>query len=51
MIFDLDLIKTVYTDFKSKVDEAKKLLDRPVTYTEKVLYSHLNWNIPCEPMK
>jgi len=39
MIFDLDLIKTVYKNFKTKVDDAKKLLGRPMTYTEKVLYN------------
>lgn len=48
MIFDLDLIKTVYTNFKSKVDEAKKLLGRPMTYTEKILYAHL-WEKPDQP--
>lgn len=48
MIFDLDLIKTVYKNFKTKTDEARKLLDRPMTYTEKVLYTHL-WNKPNKP--
>lgn len=48
MIFDLDLIKTVYKNFKTKVDDAKKLLGRPMTYTEKILYAHL-WNKPDKP--
>lgn len=48
MIFDLDLIKTVYTNFKSKVDDAKKILGRPMTYTEKILYAHL-WEKPSKP--
>ncbi len=48
MIFDLNLIKTVYKNFKTKVDDAKKLLGRPMTYTEKVLYTHL-WNKPDKP--
>ncbi|MBS1552284.1 MAG: aconitate hydratase [Bacteroidetes bacterium] len=48
MIFDLDLIKAVYKNFKSKVDDAKKLLGRPLTYTEKILYAHL-WNKPDKP--
>ena len=48
MIFDLDLIITVYKNFKAKTDEARKLLDRPMTYTEKVLYTHL-WNKPVKP--
>jgi aconitate hydratase A / 2-methylisocitrate dehydratase len=44
-MFDLDIIKKVYSGFKEKVDGAKKVLGRPMTYTEKVLYSHL-WNKP-----
>ncbi len=43
MIFDLDLIKTVYAGYKTKVDAAMKILGRPMTYTEKILYAHL-WN-------
>ncbi len=41
MIFDLDLIKSVYNDFKNKVDGAKAKIGRPMTYAEKILYSHL----------
>lgn len=41
MIFDIDLIRKVYTEFKNKVDETKKILGRPLTYAEKILYSHL----------
>lgn len=41
MIFDLDLIRKVYTEFKNKVDETKKILGRPLTYAEKILYTHL----------
>lgn len=42
MVFDLDLIKKVYTEFEGKVAGAKKLLNRPMTFTEKVLYAHLH---------
>lgn len=48
MIFDLDLIKKVYSGFKIKVDDAGKILNRPMTYTEKILYSHL-WEKPKKP--
>jgi len=48
MIFDLDLIKTVYKNFKSRVDDARKILNRPMTYTEKILYAHL-WQKPDKP--
>ncbi len=45
-MFDLDLIKKVYSEFKGKVDAAKKTLNRPMTYAEKILYAHL-WNEPA----
>ncbi|HWQ82902.1 MAG TPA: aconitate hydratase [Ignavibacteria bacterium] len=41
MAFDLDLIKLVYKSHKDKVDFAKKILGRAMTYTEKILYAHL----------
>jgi aconitate hydratase len=47
-MFDLDLIKKIYSEFKSKIDEAKKVLNRPMTYSEKILYSHL-WNKDVTP--
>jgi len=43
MMFDLDLIKAVYKKFPEKVEAARKLLGRPLTLTEKILYTHL-WN-------
>jgi len=42
MIFDLDMIKKVYTEFPGKVDKAKALLNRPLTLAEKILYAHLH---------
>nr|HMQ78609.1 aconitate hydratase [Ignavibacteria bacterium] len=47
-MFDLDLIKKVYSGFKGKVDAAKKVLGRPMTYAEKILYAHL-WNETVTP--
>lgn len=41
MIFDFELIKSVYQGFKSKVDKAKSILNRPLTAAEKILYAHL----------
>ena len=40
-MFDLDLIKKVYSELPEKVAKAKKLLNRPMTYAEKILYAHL----------
>jgi aconitate hydratase len=44
-VFDLDLIKKVYSEMPGKVDAARKMLNRPLTLTEKILYSHL-WEKP-----
>lgn len=41
MIFDLDMLKKHYQDFASKVDSAKKVIGKPLTLAEKILYAHL----------
>jgi aconitate hydratase len=41
MVFDLDLIKKVYAAIPEKVNEARKLVGRPLTLAEKILYAHL----------
>ena len=41
MTFDLDMIKKHYKNMPSRVDIARDVLKRPLTYTEKVLFSHL----------
>jgi aconitate hydratase len=41
MVFDLDLIKKLYGAMPSKVDAARKLVGKPLTLAEKILYSHL----------
>ncbi len=41
MLFDLNLIKTVYGELPGRVDKVKETLGRPMTLSEKILYSHL----------
>jgi len=41
MIFDLDVIRDVYAQRAARVAQAREVLGRPLTFTEKVLYSHL----------
>ena len=41
MVFDLDLIKKLYSEMPAKVDAARKTLGRPLTLAEKILYAHL----------
>src|SRR5829696_6758035 len=40
MLFDLDLIKKVYSEFPTRVGTARNLLGRALTLSEKILYSH-----------
>ena len=47
-MFDLNIIKAFYEEIPSRVSNARKLIDRPLTLTEKILYSHLNKN-PSSP--
>lgn len=51
MIFDLDMIKAVYNRFQLKVGMARKVVGRPLTYSEKILYSHLFDGNPSEAYK
>ena len=46
MAFDIDMIKKVYAEYPAKVVKARALLGRPLTFTEKILYSHLSDELP-----
>ncbi|NNE25522.1 MAG: aconitate hydratase, partial [Saprospiraceae bacterium] len=48
MPFDIQMIRNMYDKFASRVDEAKKVLGRPLTLSEKILYSHLHENSPLQ---
>ena len=41
MVFNLDMIKKVYASYPQRVEAARKVLNRPLTFTEKILYTHL----------
>ena len=43
MAFNIDMIEKVYDEIKTKVDKARELTKKPLTLSEKILYSHL-WN-------
>jgi len=46
MAFDLEMIRKVYADFGNRVEAARKVVGRPLTLTEKILYAHL-WESPA----
>ena len=41
MAFDIDMIKGVYANMAKRVDEARNIVGKPLTLSEKILYSHL----------
>jgi aconitate hydratase len=41
MVFDLDMIKKFYAGYAEKLKAARKVLNHPLTLTEKILYTHL----------
>ncbi|MFE3847859.1 aconitate hydratase [Flavobacterium sp. LB3P45] len=41
MAFDIEMIEKVYANMTSRVDKAREIVGRPLTLTEKILYSHL----------
>jgi aconitate hydratase len=45
MTANFDMIKKVYSGYKNKVTKAGEILNRPLTYSEKILYTHL-WEQP-----
>ncbi len=49
MVFDLDLIKKIYSEMPGRIEAARKLLGKPLTFSEKILYSHLSGPLPPKP--
>ena len=41
MAFDIDMIKGVYANMAERVDKAREIVGKPLTLSEKILYSHL----------
>ncbi|NIA12500.1 MAG: aconitate hydratase [Nitrospiraceae bacterium] len=43
MLFDIDMIRRVYEALPARVEAARRLVGRPLTLAEKILYTHV-WN-------
>ncbi len=41
MVFDLEMIKKVYAKFPERIEAARKVVGKPLTLAEKILYAHL----------
>ncbi len=46
MAFDIEMIKQVYANMPARIEAARKMLGRPLTLAEKILYSHLDGALP-----
>ena len=46
-MFDLELIKNYYKSLDYKMSVLKKVISRPLTLTEKILYMHVNTRPGC----
>jgi len=51
MVFDIEMIKKVYQTISQRVEKARALNERPLTLSEKILYSHLFKGAPSEIFK
>ena len=50
MTANLNMIKKVYNNYREKLTVIRKVLNRPLTYAEKVLYTHL-WDSSTKEFK
>ena len=41
MAFDIEMIQQVYANFANRIEAARKVTGRPLTLTEKILFTHL----------
>ncbi len=48
MIFDFEMIKKVYRTLPERVKKAREITGKPLTLSEKILYSHLDGGAPTE---
>jgi aconitate hydratase len=51
MAFDIEMIEKVYASMAARVDKARELVGRPLTLTEKILYTHLWDGMPSNVFK
>lgn len=51
MIFDFDMIRSFYLSLPDKVEQMRKTLKRPLTLSEKILFSHLHPDSPLADYK
>ena len=51
MVFDLDMIKAVYRQLPDRIARARKVVNKPLTLSEKILFTHLHGEQSIEDFK
>ena len=51
MAFDIEMIKKVYGDLPEKLSKVRSVINRPLTLSEKILFSHLHESQKIEDFK
>ena len=41
MVYDIDMLRSFYSNFPKRVDAAREQVGRPLTLAEKILYAHM----------
>ena len=48
MAFDIEMIRKVYEELPGKIEAARKIVGRPLTLAEKILYAHLHTDMQLQ---
>ncbi len=51
MVFDIEMIRKVYASFPERIEAARKVVGRPLTLSEKILYAHLWMGNATQPFE
>lgn len=51
MIYDIDMIRSFYASYATKVESVRRALGRPLTYVEKVLFAHADMQQHIDSLK
>lgn len=51
MILDIDMLKEFYASYGQVVKDVREVLNRPLTYAEKVLYAHIYNKVEVRPYR
>lgn len=51
MVYDVEMLRTFYASYATKVEDVRKQVGRPLTLAEKILYAHLYDKVETRPFR